>query len=65
MMIFNYADKFISGNDKRIVDYLRSGKASSGTLGLRVIKAVYHTDGLAGFYRFYQKIFKRNYFIVF
>ncbi|KAK0426698.1 hypothetical protein QR680_009852 [Steinernema hermaphroditum] len=51
MMIYNYAEKFIaSTSDQKVLEYLRSGKGS-GTLGLRVIKAVYHSDGLAGFYR--------------
>jgi len=50
MMIYNYADKFLSGNDKKIIEHLRSGK-SSGTLGIRVLKAVHQTDGFAGFYR--------------
>lgn len=49
-MIYNYADKFISGNDKKIIEYVRSDQ-SKGTLGLRVIRAVYRTDGLIGFYR--------------
>jgi solute carrier family 25 protein 44 len=50
MMIYNYADKFISGDDKKIIEHLRSSQ-SKGTLGLRTIKAVYHVDGLSGFYR--------------
>ncbi|TKR59969.1 hypothetical protein L596_029571 [Steinernema carpocapsae] len=48
MMIYNYAEKFISGNDHKVLDYLRTNK---GTLGIRVIKAVYHSDGITGFYR--------------
>lgn len=50
MMIYNYADKFVSGNDKAIIDHLRSGQ-STGTLGIRTLKAVYRIDGLSGFYR--------------
>ncbi|CAD5233997.1 unnamed protein product [Bursaphelenchus xylophilus] len=50
MMIYNYADKFVGGSDKRIMEYLRAGKGS-GFLGLRTVKAVYHYDGFKGFYR--------------
>ncbi|CAD5229851.1 unnamed protein product [Bursaphelenchus okinawaensis] len=50
MMIYNYADKFVGGSDKRILEFLRNNQAS-GTLGIRTVKAVYHCDGLAGFYR--------------
>uniref|UniRef100_A0A7E4W1H7 Mitochondrial carrier protein n=1 Tax=Panagrellus redivivus TaxID=6233 RepID=A0A7E4W1H7_PANRE len=50
MMIYNYADKFVTGSDKRILEYLRRTEGQ-GTLGLRVVKAIYHCDGLPGFYR--------------
>ncbi|KAH7721953.1 Protein Y43C5B.3 [Aphelenchoides avenae] len=51
MMIYNYADKFISGSDRRIIEHLRNDPNPRGTLGWRTVKAVYKNDGLLGFYR--------------
>lgn len=50
LMIYNYADKFVAGNDKRIIELLRTGD-QKGTLGLRTVKAIYKVDGFFGFYR--------------
>ena len=40
MMVYNYADRFISGNDKAIIEHLRAGQ-TTGTLGIRTVKAIY------------------------
>uniref|UniRef100_A0A0K0DA93 Mitochondrial carrier protein n=1 Tax=Angiostrongylus cantonensis TaxID=6313 RepID=A0A0K0DA93_ANGCA len=51
MMIYYRADKFISGHDKAIINYVMDEKNSRLTLGMRFLKAIYKVDGLKGFYR--------------
>lgn len=51
MMVYYKADKFISGNDRAVIEYLRAEKQTRLTLGLRFIRAIYKIDGLKGFYR--------------
>ncbi|KAL6730426.1 hypothetical protein Aduo_001404 [Ancylostoma duodenale] len=51
MMVYYKADKFIAGNDKAVIEYVRNEKNTRLTLGLRFIRAIYKTDGLRGFYR--------------
>ncbi|KAK6038680.1 hypothetical protein COOONC_23815 [Cooperia oncophora] len=51
MMVYYNADKFISGNDKAVIEYLRNEKNPRLTLGLRCLRAIYKVDGLKGFYR--------------
>ncbi|VDO90592.1 unnamed protein product, partial [Haemonchus placei] len=51
MMVYYKADKFISGNDKAVIEYLRNEKNPRLTLGLRTVRAIYKIDGLKGFFR--------------
>ncbi|EYB92197.1 hypothetical protein Y032_0197g1590 [Ancylostoma ceylanicum] len=51
MMVYYKADKFISGNDKAVIEYVRNEKNTRLTLGLRFLRAIYKIDGLKGFYR--------------
>ncbi|KAK6729729.1 hypothetical protein RB195_006654 [Necator americanus] len=51
MMVYYKADKFISGNDKAVIEYVRNEKNPRLTLGLRFLRAIYKVDGLKGFYR--------------
>ncbi|XGW19293.1 hypothetical protein V3C99_003265 [Haemonchus contortus] len=51
MMVYYKADKFISGNDKAVIEYLRNEKNPRLTLGLRTVRAIYNIDGLKGFFR--------------
>ncbi|WKX91775.1 hypothetical protein Q1695_010087 [Nippostrongylus brasiliensis] len=51
MMVYYRADKFISGNDKAIIEYVRGEQNTRLTLGMRFLRAIYKVDGLFGFYR--------------
>ncbi|KJH51184.1 26S proteasome subunit P45 family protein [Dictyocaulus viviparus] len=51
MMIYYRADRFISGNDRAVINYVRNERNSRLTLGLKILKALYRIDGVKGFYR--------------
>ncbi|CAI4222392.1 unnamed protein product [Auanema sp. JU1783] len=51
MMIYNNADKFISGNDKAVIENLRSTEKNRKSLATDVLRAIYKADGIQGFYR--------------
>ncbi|KHJ81555.1 hypothetical protein OESDEN_18758, partial [Oesophagostomum dentatum] len=41
MMVYYKADKFVSGSNKAVIDYVRNEKNPRLTLGLRFVRAIY------------------------
>lgn len=51
MMIYKNTDKLTAGHDKSVIDGVRNHVKNGSGLGTSVIKAIYKTDGILGFYR--------------
>lgn len=49
-MVYFKANNLMAGNDRAVLDRLNA-HVDKGSLGIRTVKAIYHCDGIKGFYR--------------